>query len=405
MKKSLNMALVSSAIMGLTAVGYMQSVQADSIADAMSSGKATVDFRLRYEGVDQTGKSKKANAATLRSRLSYKTSDFQGFSLFMQGEHVKALVEDYNSKTNGKNDYPVIDDPATTDLNQAYIAYNMADTTVKLGRQEVVLDNARFVGNVGWRQNAQSFDALTVVNTALADTTIIYGYVNNINTITGGDTDTKTHLVNASYSGLPIGKVTGYGYFLELTDAPATSNSTLGLRFTGDTEVAEGTKLLYTAEFASQSSYKGGANTIEADYFFGEFGVNTSGITAKLGYEVLGGNGTYAFGTPLATKHGKNGWADMFLVTPKDGLVDLSFSISGKVNGVKLMAVYRNFSADNGSDKYGSEIDLIAVKKFSKNYKLMAKYASYSADTPDTNSTLSYKKDTDKLWLMGQATF
>ncbi len=401
MKKTLNTvlskALVGSAVMGLTTAGYMQSVQADSFADAMSSGKATVDFRLRYENVDQAGKSDKASAATLRSRLSYKTGDFQGFSLFMQGEHVKALVENYNSKTNGKDNYPVVADPETSEVNQSYIAYNVTGTTVKLGRQEVILDNARFVGNVGWRQNAQSFDALTVVNTSLADTTIIYGYVNNVNTITGGDTDTKTHLVNASYSGLPIGKVTGYGYFLDLIDKPNTSNSTLGMRFTGDTEVAEGTELLYTAEFASQSAYKDGASTIDADYFLGEFGVNTSGITAKLAYEVLGGNGTYAFGTPLATKHAMNGWADMFLKTPENGLVDLSFSVSGKVNGVKLMAVYRNFSADNGSDKYGSEIDLVAVKKFSKNYKLLAKYASYSADT--------YKVDTDKLWLMGQATF
>ncbi len=401
MKKSLNIvlsqALVGSAIIGLTTASYMQSVQADPFADAMSSGKATVDFRLRYESVDETGISDKANAMTLRSRLSYKTGDFQGFSLFMQGEHVKALVDDFNSKTNGKANYPVVADPATSEVNQSYLAYNMADTTVKLGRQEVIFDNARFIGNVGWRQNAQSFDALTVVNTSLTDTTIVYGYVNNVNTITGGDTDTKTHLINASYSGLPIGKVTGYGYFLELIDAPADSNSTLGLRFTGDTEVAEGTKLLYTAEFASQSSYKEGASTIAADYFLGEFGVKASGITAKLGYEVLGGDGTYAFGTPLATKHAMNGWADKFLVTPEDGLVDLSFSISGKVSGVKLMAVYRNFSADNGSDKYGSEIDLVAIKKFSKNYKLLAKYASYSADT--------YATDTDKLWLMGQATF
>ncbi len=84
----------------------------------------------------------------------------------------------------------------------------------------------------------------------------------------------------------------------------------------------------------------------------------------------------------------------MFLATPGDGLRDLMFSLGGKAAGIKLLAVYHDFSADQGSDDYGSEIDLLAAKKFARRYQLGIKYASYRAD--------SWKTDTDKLWLWGQ---
>ena len=40
-----------------------------SIADAITGGKAHLDFRYRFENVDQEPFSKDANASTLRSRL------------------------------------------------------------------------------------------------------------------------------------------------------------------------------------------------------------------------------------------------------------------------------------------------------------------------------------------------
>ncbi|MEB3734981.1 hypothetical protein ULF88_14695 [Halopseudomonas pachastrellae] len=40
-----------------------------------------------------------------------------------------------------------------------------------------------------------------------------------------GDLDTKAHFVNLAYSGFDLVKITGYGYFLDLEDAPAASNN------------------------------------------------------------------------------------------------------------------------------------------------------------------------------------
>jgi len=383
--------------------GIQSAVAADSITAALADGKGSVDLRLRYEGVDQDGMDKSASAVTLRTRLGYATGDYMGVSGFVQMDDVSAIGdENYNSTVNGNTQYPVVADPTGTEVNQAFLKYSAADTTVKWGRQEVVLDNARFVGNVGWRQNAQSYDGLTIANSSVKDLSVVYGYVTNVNRIFGeqsanSDIDTQTHLLNVSYSGLPYGKLTGYAYLLDLTDAPTASNQTTGLRFAGGTAVAEGTKLLYTAEFASQTKYKDGADSIDATYSLVELGVNTAGVTAKLGMEMLGGDGTYGFSTPLATLHAFNGWTDKFLATPANGLVDTYVTVGGKVAGTKLALAYHTFSADEGGADYGTELGLLAAKKFGDHYKVVAKYASYSAD--------SFSVDTDKVWLMGQASF
>ncbi len=379
---------------------------AESLEAAITGGKAGLDLRYRYEMVDQTGIVEKAKASTLRTRLNYATESYMDTSAFIEFDDVMALGDiKYNDATglpSAKTSYPVVADLEGTEVNQAYLSYKgLPDTTLKLGRQRVIFDNSRFVGNVGWCQNEQTYDAFTVANTSLKDTSIVYGYVTNVNTIFGeesvkGNIDTDTHLINVSYRGLAAGKITASGYFLDLTNAPAASNSTLGVRFAGGAKVNDDVKALYTLEYAKQGDYKEGASTIDADYNLIELGAEFSGVTAMLGYEVLGAD-TSAFSTPLATLHAFNDWADKFLVTPTNGLVDTYLSVEGKVAGAKLQAVYHDFSADVGNASYGSEIDLLAAKKFGKNYTLLAKYAKYSADT--------FVTDTSKMWLMGQAQF
>ena len=69
------------------------------------------------------------------------------------------LKSDYNSTTNGKTTYPAVADPETYEINRLQLTNTRIPmTTVTLGRQRIVLDDQRFVGNVGWRQNEQTFD-------------------------------------------------------------------------------------------------------------------------------------------------------------------------------------------------------------------------------------------------------
>lgn len=356
---------------------------AGSFNDALSQGTANIDMRLRYESVDDST-NKNAEAATLRTRLGYTTADYNGLSLFGEFEDVRIVggVDDYAPVTAG---YATVADPEVTQLNQALLAYKTDTTHIKAGRQRLILDNARFIGNVGWRQNEQTFDAFSLVNTFLPDTTITYAFLDQVNGIlTKFDADVSDHLLNLSYTGIKPIKITAYAYLLK-DDGTDAKNDTYGVRLNGKAD-----SFLYTAEFASQST-----DNNDATYLFAQAGMRFSGITAKLGYEVLGSdNGAYGFQTPLATKHAFNGWADQFLATPATGLKDLMLLVTGKAAGVKLLAAYHDFSADEGSADYGSEVDLLAAKKFDKRYTLGIKYAAYSADT--------FKTDTDKLWVWGQ---
>jgi hypothetical protein len=381
---------------------------ADSLMDAITGGKPVVDLRLRYETVDQAGLSNDADAFTLRSRLGYGTDTWEGLSAAFAIENISDIgSEDYNDTINGKTAFPTVADPETTEVDTAWIRYTgLPDTSVTYGRQKVVLDNARFVGNVGFRQNQQTFDGLVVGNTSLPDTTMIYGYVYNVNRIFGddatlGDLSTRTHLVNISNQSFKPVKITGYGYFLDVHRVASLSTRTLGLRLTGKRKLSDdGVALLYALEYARQNDYADNTANVGLNYKLLEPGISWKGLVVKAGYEVLDGDGTTGFSTPLATLHAFQGFTDKFLSTPANGIEDkyikAAFTLPGEgmMKGIKLGAQYHDLDADVGGASYGSEWNASVSKGFKTDYGqfgLALKYADYDADT--------FATDTQKLWL------
>lgn len=400
--KKLSKNILCMAVAGV-AMSQISTVSAGSVAQALKTGKAYGDFRLRYESVEQDNALDDASALTLRTRLGYVTGSIDGFSATIEAEdsRVVAGVDDYND-TNGKNagEYSVVADPKSTELDQAFLQYKTANTVTKLGRQVITMDNHRFVGHVGWRQDRQTFDALSTTYTPSKELKVQYAYLGQRNRIfaEAKDITSKDHLINASYK-LGVGTVTGYGYLLEEDTAAETTIDTFGLRFNGSAKVSD-TKILYGAEFATQE-FESGAAEYEADYMMLEGGAVISGVTAKLTYEVLGSDDSnYGFATPLATLHKFNGWSDQFLATPTTGLVDLSVSVSSKIAGGKLTVAYHDFSADEETatvDDLGSELNISYAKKFGKIYNAGIKYAAYDAG--------DIKVDADKLWVWVGASF
>ncbi|HEY9135591.1 MAG TPA: alginate export family protein [Pseudomonadales bacterium] len=380
-------------------------VMAAGFTEALTGGKAYGDFRMRYEMVEQDNMLKDADGLILRSRLGYKTGEYNGFSALAEFEdsRVVAAMDDYNNSLGFHTQYSVIADPETTELDQAFVQYKSDSFTSKLGRQVITLDNHRFVGDVGWRQDRQTFDAFLLNFKPVENLDLLYAFLGERNRIfaDASDIDSKDHLVNAAYK-TSLGTVTAYAYLLEVDNNTDNALDTFGLRFNGSAKAAD-TKLLYTIEFASQES-EAGASEFEAEYIFVEGGVEVGGITATIAYELLGSDdGAYGFSTPLATLHKFNGWTDQFLATGALGLEDIMLTLSGKLAGGKLVAVYHDFSADEASatvEDLGSEIDLLYAKKFGKNYNAGVKYAAYSA-----GDKASSKVDTDKFWLWVGATF
>ncbi|MFL0797808.1 MAG: alginate export family protein [Cellvibrionaceae bacterium] len=386
MKKS-QLAIAITAAMSLSGISTAQAEDATTLKDALSGSSVKYNFRYRYEMVDQDGVSEDAGASTLKSRLTVTSKSYNGFTTQVELDNVSVVGdENHNDTTNGMGDHAVVADPESSEINQAWISYKTGDTEVKAGRQRIVLDNQRFVGGVAWRQNEQTYDAATVINKSLPDTTVTYSYIHNVNNIFGKNVDTDTSLFNVKYTGIKGAALSGYHYAIE------HEMDTTGLRLAG-----KAGSFLYEAEYATQETHDGG--TYEQDYTHLVVGAKFSGITVKVGQEVLGSDdGMKGFSTVLATKHKFNGWADKFLGTPNDGLEDTYFSIGGKLAGIKLMAVYHEFEGDETGFDYGDELDLVAVKKLKNGLKLVLKGAFY--DQGD-----STKGDTDKVWLMAQYAF
>jgi len=403
--KHTNMKLtVAAASLGLLASA--PSVMAeDAFFEALTGGKVSFSARARYESVEQDNGLKDADAYTLRTTLGYKTGAFHGFSGFAEVEDVSDLGDgDFNNKVDGDADYSVVADPDDTEMNQAYLQYNGFDTEFKLGRQELTYRGApfhRFIGNVLWRQNHQSFDAFTLSNTSISDTEVKYAYINKVQTILGGTQDMDSHLVNLKYTGLPFGTLEGYGYFLEYEDAAKTASSskTLGLRLSGAKAVSDDVKVIYTAEFAKQDDYKDGTMD-DQNYYLAELGAKYKGWLAKFSYEMQEGEGVGSFKTPLGTNHAYQGWADIYLATPEQGLEDMYFTVVGKVLGAKVVAVYHDFETDVSGLDAGNEFDILAQKTFKQHYTVGVKYSDFDAGDASLG-----KVDTEKFWLYGQVKF
>jgi hypothetical protein len=210
------------------------------------------------------------------------------------------------------------------------------------------------------------------------------------------DRDVSNHILNVAFSGLDIGSLVAYGYLLE-DDDTHDKNNTLGLRFSGSAKPGDLT-WLYTAEYAQQKveldniDPTTGRDNYDAGYYTLIGGIGIKNMTISAGFEVLGSDGgDYGLQTPLATKHAFNGWADMFLNTPKDGLRDAYVDFGANWVGLKWGAIYHEYRADKGPDRYGTELDLLAVKSFGKYYTVGAKYADYRAD--------DFSKDRKKFWI------
>lgn len=366
----------------------------ETITEALKEGDVTLSFRMRYEEVDADG-SDKVDLSTLKTRLTYKSAAYEGFSGLIEMDDV-THIGDFEGG---------VADPEGTEVNQAYLSYTNGATTVKYGRQRILLDNQRFVGGVGFRQNEQTYDGLSITNKSLPDTTVFLAHIDNVNRIFGedspvGDHENDTYLLNVKYAGLEAGTLTAYAYLIDNEDAAAFSSDTYGLRFAGKTG-----DFGYALEYATQSDAADNPANYDADYINVEGSYKVGSVTLKAGYELLGADGSDGyFTTPLATLHKFQGWNDKFLggglgnIT--GGIEDTYVSAATTVAGVKLSVVYRSLESDDstasGMDDLGSEYGFSVAKKFGP-VGLSLKYSDYSAD--------DYSTDQDKLWLTATAKF
>lgn len=373
--------------------------------------KPYANIRYRLELVDQDGIARNATASTLRVRAGLKTGEWNGLSAVVEGEAIVAVgKERFNDTVNGRTQFPVVADPEDILLNQAYVRWN-PDSRIEAtaGRQAVNLDNQRWIGSVGWRQNDQTLDAVRLSARPVADVSVDYFHAWRVNRIFGTDSpqgiwrNTDIHGLRAGVTIKPLGTISAYGYWLDIPSAPAMSSRTFGVRLSGDQALNQKLKILYTAEYANQQDHGSNPLAADNDYLLAEAGLSAGAATAKIGFERLEGDGSSALQTPLATLHAFNGWSDKFLVTPANGLRDLYADLgyklggNGPLKGMVFRLVYHDFRSTRLDIGYGSEWDAVVSVPIRKNITLLGKFARYDADR--------FSTDTTKAWFSVEAKF
>ena len=365
-----------------------------------------VDVLVRYESVDQDNAVANADALTVRVRAGAELVS-NGFFLLAESEATLAIVDDYNDTIpgNGVEPFSVVADPENVELNRLAIGYRSGGYALTVGRQRIILDNSRFVGNVGWRQNEQTFDAVRAQGT-IGPVSIDATYANSQRTIFGADSpneffDGDLVLLNGGVKTGPV-NVKGFAYLIDYDTRLAFSSQTYGALAKANIPIGK-LKLALDASYAKQSDYGSNPVNYNADYIAASIGTSIAGFGVTAGYEELGSDGgVAAFQTPLATAHAFNGWADLFLTTPAAGLRDYYGKVTYKIPGVKLLPglntslTYHQFDSDFGGVNYGSEWDATLGFKIGK-VGVLAKYANYQAD--------GFGVDTEKFWLQAGIKF
>lgn len=348
--------------------------------------KPLIDIRARYEFGDTDGLDP-SHAFTLRERIGFKTKSFHGFSALVEGEFTQAIIDDYTSGDPGADPVvpgnTVISDPETNELNQAYLQYSGYETTVKTGRQRIIYDNAAFIGNVGWRQNEQTFDAISLNSTFFDGLTFNYAYIHQVNRIFGSEALTQTnqfvtgdiHLLNLSYTGTEGVTLGAYGYFMDFDAPDGWDNDTIGITAKGKL----GGVALY-GEIAWQNE-AGPLSDEEA--FYAHFNATKTFGTQSLtvGVEHLDAG----FQTPLATVHAFNGFADAFIGQringTHPGLTDVYLSHNLPIfAGIKWTNTLHAYGDNEVSTGLGWEYNSVLAKKFDDHFSAIIEISHFESE-------------------------
>jgi hypothetical protein len=401
---------------GLGGAAAAAPAPADPLA-AIAAGKPIVELRLRYEGVDQANLAARADSLSLRARFGWETAAWRGIKVLVEGESAFHADHDHYNvavpggvSLNGRTQYPIINDPGFFELNRAQLTWALTpQLSVTAGRQRILIDDQRFVGNVGWRQDEQTFDA------ARADLKIgprfsaTYAYVFRVNRIFGQQLDwgSDSHLFNAALTIDPRLKVEGFIYALDFGAAAASSTLTRGARASGKF-AARPLTIAWDATYARQSRWGNNPASFGLDFWQASASLAWRRLTLKGDYELLGGNGTRGFVTPLATTHGFQGWADAWGAvggnkTHVDGLKDLNFSLAWKaplprLGNPELLVRHHDFWAERTGAKLADEWDAQVSAPLTPHLTAAIKCAAFRREAAVPAGTTLAPPSRTKVW-------
>lgn len=368
---------------GLAALAFVAPAAAMA---APAAGQIILESRLRYENYSPTGPD--ATALTERLRLGWRSPTFSGVSLLVEGEAIAALDDSYADGVRADPKHAVIPDPEITELNRAQLEWRPNNRfDVIAGRQRIILGNARFVGNVGWRQNEQTFDAAKIVMSPTKKVVLTYAYIDKVRRPLGRESSQgvwrgEGHVAQVETDLGMMGHASAYTVLMDIDNAAAQSSKTFGARLTGAHPVGPGLAATWEVEYARQYDWGNNPQDFGLSYHVLAAGLKGKTVNAALAWERLGGDGVHGFQTPLGTTHGFQGLSDVIGATPGKGVDDIFVRAGATVKVVypiKLTGEAHDFRTVKGSDRLGREFDITVSAPLVKGWSLDVGVARFDA--------------------------
>lgn len=286
-----------------------------------------------------------------------------------------------------------------TSVHEAWAEAKLGSAiSLRLGRQELVYDNHRIFGNVGWAQQARSHDLMLAKYQGKFKLHLGLAYnqsgVRTNNFYLGPDAYKSMQFLwfNKSINKLSISMLAlNNGVPYSIATGPAGEITEQGIRYsqTIGTYLAYKTgKLSFGGNIYYQMGTDPSGNDLNAYEVLVEAGFALSSKTKiGLSYEILSGTETgettvnNSF-TPLyGTNHKFNGHMDYFFVgnhMNSVGLQDLTLSLSQKISSLTLNAHIHAFMSDvalTSGNYLGTEADLFVVYPLADNIKIQLGYS------------------------------
>ena len=365
MKKMMKLSLVAAITLTATCAS------ADTLADAFANSTVKGEIKSQYfQKEKEFGANAKSSIWTNGGNLSLTTGSFYGLKagVTFQTGHV-ASIDDDAANYNGDMD------ASGSVMSEAYLAYTLANTTVKAGRQYI---STPLVAGSGSRMFKQSFEGIVLVNTDLPNTTLVAAYVDKFQGRTDGNGNAPefeqvqdgaytVYAKNTSIENLEL--QAQYAQIKTLVD-----NDIKAIYVEADYNLDNITLAgqVYSTDDGSTTNSDGALYGIKAVG-------NIAGITATAAYTTsddeadvvagLGDGADYSFtASPI---NGGNYSKDT-----DSYLVGLGYKFD---MGLGLDASYTNWDTNGGTST--SETNVTASYAFNKNLSSKIMYSTYDNDT------------------------
>lgn len=371
--------------------------------------------RFEYRRGYKTLAADSLNAATF---VSQRTRLNVGY----KSEQLNVYVSLQNIRVWGEVSTLSLSDKNGTAIHQAWAELVLDPKfSIKIGRQEIIYDDHRIFGNVGWAQQARSHDAFIATFKPNSNNHLDFGLALNENAETIFESDYMVNDYKAfqylwyhtSFNelGLSVLVLNNGLAFDDEDEQKVDYNQTIGSRITfGKNKFnADASVYFQTGKIADRdlSAFNVAAN---ANYGF------TNNLNVGIGVEYLSGTDMNttdsklkSFNPWFGTNHKFNGLMDYFYVgnhMNSVGLLDFNATIAYKKNKFSAELTPHLFSSaatvtdnfDNEmNNSLGTEIDLVLGYQWTKDVNFQAGYAQMLA-TNTMEVLKSGNKDNTNNW-------